>query len=192
MFESVQALLAEHGELQQELADPALHADAARAKKVNRRYAELSRIVAANAAWQEAQDDLEAARELAKEDDAFAEEVPSLEESLAQAQERLILSEKQAVVAELAGTTAHELNQPLTSVMGYAELLLKRMAPDDANRRAVDIVLREAARMAEIVRKIGKITKYETKAYVGGTTILDLEKSSELNTAGEAGETGAK
>ena len=80
VFESVQALLAEHGELQEELADPALHADAARAKKVNRRYAELSRIVAAHAAWQQAQDDLEAARELAKEDDAFAEEVPSLEE----------------------------------------------------------------------------------------------------------------
>ena len=63
MFESVQALLAEHGELQQELADPALHADAARAKKVNRRYAELSRIVAAHDAWQQAGDDLEAARE---------------------------------------------------------------------------------------------------------------------------------
>ena len=89
MFESVQTLLAEHGELQEELADPALHADAARAKKVNRRYAELSRIVAAHSAWLQAQDDLAAARELAKEDEAFAEEVPSLEESLAQAQERL-------------------------------------------------------------------------------------------------------
>lgn len=89
MFESVQALIAEHAALQDELADPALHADAARAKRVNRRYAELSRIVAANAAWQEAQDDLEAARELAKEDDAFAEEVPSLEEHLAESQEKL-------------------------------------------------------------------------------------------------------
>lgn len=89
MFESVQALIAEHAALQDELADPALHADAARAKRVNRRYAELTRIVAANAAWQEAQDDLEAARELAKEDDAFAEEVPSLEEHLAESQEKL-------------------------------------------------------------------------------------------------------
>ncbi|HET6673435.1 MAG TPA: peptide chain release factor 1 [Agromyces sp.] len=89
MFESVQALLAEHGELQEELADPALHADAARAKRVNRRYAELSRIVAAHSAWLEAGDDLEAARELAKEDAAFAEEVPSLEAGLSSAQERL-------------------------------------------------------------------------------------------------------
>jgi peptide chain release factor 1 len=89
VFESVQALLAEHGELQEQLADPALHADPARAKKVNRRYAELSRIVAAHAAWLEAHDDLAAAAELAKEDEAFAEEVPSLQEGLATAQERL-------------------------------------------------------------------------------------------------------
>jgi peptide chain release factor 1 len=89
MFESVQALIAEHAALQEELADPALHADAARAKRVNRRYAELSRIVAAHVAWQQAEDDLEAARELAKEDEAFAEEVPALEEHLADAQEKL-------------------------------------------------------------------------------------------------------
>ncbi|WP_353815482.1 peptide chain release factor 1 [Agromyces sp. SYSU T00266] len=89
MFESVQALIAEHTSLQDELADPALHADAARAKRVNRRYAELSRIVAAHDAWRQAEEDLEAARELAKEDEAFAEEVPGLEEHLAEAQEKL-------------------------------------------------------------------------------------------------------
>ncbi|MGR0320144.1 peptide chain release factor 1 [Agromyces sp. ZXT2-3] len=89
MFESVRALIAEHTALQEELADPALHADAARARKVNRRYAELSRIVAANDAWRQAQEDVEAARELAREDAAFAEEVPGLEERLAESQEKL-------------------------------------------------------------------------------------------------------
>jgi PAS domain S-box-containing protein len=102
-----------------------------------------------------------------------------IERTLAQAQEKLIETEKQALIAELAGTTAHELNQPLTSIMGYAELLKRRVAADDSNHRAVDTILREAERMAEIVRKIGKITRYETKAYVGETQILDLEKSSE-------------
>ncbi|WP_395243644.1 peptide chain release factor 1 [Agromyces sp. MMS24-K17] len=89
MFETVHALIAEHGELQEELADPALHADAARAKKVNRRYAELSRIVHAHESWVQAGEDLAAARELAKEDDAFADEVPDLEAGLAEAQEKL-------------------------------------------------------------------------------------------------------
>jgi peptide chain release factor 1 len=89
MFESVEVLKKEHRELQDELADPALHADAARSKRVNRRYAELSRIVAAEATWNQAKDDLEAARELAKEDDAFAEEVPALEELVQTSQEKL-------------------------------------------------------------------------------------------------------
>jgi peptide chain release factor 1 len=89
VFESVAVLLAEHEDLQNQLADPAVHADAARAKKINRRYAELSRIVAAHAAWTQGVDDLEAARELAGEDEAFAAEVPALEESLAASEEKL-------------------------------------------------------------------------------------------------------
>jgi PAS domain S-box-containing protein len=102
-----------------------------------------------------------------------------IEQRLLQAQEKLVVTEKQALIAELAGTTAHELNQPLTSVMGYSELLKKKLSPDDSNYRAVDIILREAERMAEIVRKIGRITRYETKAYVGSTKMIDLDKSAD-------------
>ena len=102
-----------------------------------------------------------------------------IEQRLLQAQEKLLITEKQAVVAELAGAAAHELNQPLTSVVLYIEMMLRRMAPDDANQRSVHAIGREAARMAEIVKKIGRITRYETKQYVGGASILDLEKSSE-------------
>ena len=89
MFESVATLRAEHEQLQQQLGDPALHADPARAKKVNRRYAELSKILKAHDDWLQAQDDLAAARELAKEDETFAAEVPGLETGLTDAQERL-------------------------------------------------------------------------------------------------------
>ncbi len=89
MFESVQTLIDEHRRVQEELSDPAVHADAARAKRVNRRYAELSRIVTAHEAWVAASDDLDAARALAREDDAFAAEIPALEEGLQAAQERL-------------------------------------------------------------------------------------------------------
>lgn len=89
LFSSVSALRAEHASLQEELADPELHANAARARKVNRRYAELSQILAAADAHEGLVGDLEAARELAKEDDAFADEVPALEEQVSAAQEKL-------------------------------------------------------------------------------------------------------
>jgi peptide chain release factor 1 len=89
VFESVQTLIDEHRRVQEELSDPAVHADAARAKRVNRRYAELSRIVAAYEAWVAATDDLETAREFAREDDSIAAEIPAMEEELQSAQERL-------------------------------------------------------------------------------------------------------
>jgi len=89
VFESVSGLLAEHADLEQQLADPALHADAGRAKRVNRRYAELSQIKAAHERWTAAGEDLAAARELAREDEAFADEVPALEQAAHEAEERL-------------------------------------------------------------------------------------------------------
>jgi PAS domain S-box-containing protein len=105
-----------------------------------------------------------------------------MEQRLAQAQEQILAQERQAIVAELAGAAAHELNQPLTSVMGYAELLKRRLDPGTAPYSAAEIIFNEAERMAEIVRKIGKITRYETKSYVGRARILDLDRSAPSST----------
>ena len=102
----------------------------------------------------------------------------NLERKLTDVEARLLESEKNAVIVALAGTTAHELNQPLTSVTGYAELLKRKLKGDDPANRYVDIIYREAERMAEIVRKIGKITRYETTNYVGNSQIVDLDKAS--------------
>ena len=104
-----------------------------------------------------------------------------MEARLNKAQEELRQHERSLALAELAGTTAHELNQPLTGVIGYAELLLKRLESDSPLRGAAEVILSEAERMAEIVRKIGKITKYETRSYLGDVNILDLEKSAPNN-----------
>ncbi len=102
-----------------------------------------------------------------------------IETKLGQAEEELRLRERQAIIAELAGTAAHELNQPLTSVIGYSELLRRHLTRPSQLHNAVSVIVTEAERMAEIVRKIGKITHYETKSYVGDTRILDLDKSSD-------------
>ncbi len=102
-----------------------------------------------------------------------------VEERLAQVQKKLEVSEKQALLAELAGTAAHELNQPLTSVMGYGELLVRRLPAGTPERNAAQVIMQEAERMANLVRKIGKITRYETKSYVGEQKILDLDRAVE-------------
>jgi len=98
-----------------------------------------------------------------------------VEEQLAQAHEQLAISEKQSLLAELAGATAHELNQPLTSIMGYCELLQRLIDDNPKTEKAAGMILGEAQRMADIVKKIGQLTEYETKSYVGGQKIIDLD-----------------
>jgi peptide chain release factor 1 len=76
--ESLPALLAEHAELERTLADPSVHADQALARKLGRRYAELSRIAETAHQLETTQDDLATARELAGEDPSFAAEATEL------------------------------------------------------------------------------------------------------------------
>jgi PAS domain S-box-containing protein len=102
-----------------------------------------------------------------------------MEARLSAAQEELRTREKQALIAELAGAAAHELNQPLTSVLGYAELIRRKVGEESPLMPAASVIVQESERMADIVRKIGKITRYETKSYVGAAKIIDLDRSSE-------------
>lgn len=106
-----------------------------------------------------------------------------MERRLEEAQEELRAREQQAFIADLAGAAAHELNQPLTSVSGYAQLILRRLPPGSPLAGDVGVIIGEAERMADIVRKIGKITRYETKSYVGAAKIVDLDRASDIKTA---------
>ena len=92
-FAAVRPLLAEHAEIERALADPAVHADAGRARTLGRRYAELNRVVGAYRAFEAARDDAQAAAELAElgGDDAaeLAAELPALRAAEADAAEHL-------------------------------------------------------------------------------------------------------
>ena len=89
MFEAVESLIAEHAALEDVLADPSLHADQARARKVNQRYAELSAIVRTYRDWQRLGDDAAAARELAADDPDFAVEAEQLTTRRSEVEEHL-------------------------------------------------------------------------------------------------------
>jgi peptide chain release factor 1 len=81
--------LAEHASLEAELADPAVHADTARARRLGRRYAQLAPLVESARALEETRGDLAAARELAGEDPSFAAEAAELETRVAELGDRL-------------------------------------------------------------------------------------------------------
>jgi peptide chain release factor 1 len=82
-------LLEEFAQLEKQLADPSIHADQARARRVGRRYAELTPVHKVSAELDQVRADLAAARELAAEDAAFASEAEALAAQVPQLEERL-------------------------------------------------------------------------------------------------------
>ncbi|WIM89777.1 peptide chain release factor 1 [Candidatus Mycobacterium wuenschmannii] len=76
---AIDALVAEHADLEKKLSDPELHSDAANARKVGRRFAQIAPIVATFRQLTTAREDLDTARELAADDASFADEITELE-----------------------------------------------------------------------------------------------------------------
>ena len=93
-FASAHEMVREYQELETKMADPSIHEDQGNARKLGRRYAQLGPVVAGFNAWKSAADDLEAAKEMALEDDSFASEIPAMEivvEAAAEKLEELLL-----------------------------------------------------------------------------------------------------
>jgi peptide chain release factor 1 len=89
MFDKLDDVLAEHAEVERQLADPGIHADQNKARDLGKRYAELTPVAEAYRAYRSTQEDLQTAKELADDDASFREEIPVLEAKLADLTERL-------------------------------------------------------------------------------------------------------
>jgi signal transduction histidine kinase len=70
------------------------------------------------------------------------------------AENRLVQAAKLAAVGEMAAGIAHELNNPLTSVTGFAELALSDIPAESETRKDLEIVMREATRARDVVRRL--------------------------------------
>jgi signal transduction histidine kinase len=70
------------------------------------------------------------------------------------AENRLVQAAKLAAVGEMAAAIAHELNNPLTSVTGFAELALSDISEESETRKDLEIVMREATRARDVVRRL--------------------------------------
>lgn len=71
-----------------------------------------------------------------------------------EAESRLVQAAKLAAVGEMAAGIAHELNNPLTSVVGFTELSLESLPTESQLRNDLELVLREANRARSVVRRL--------------------------------------
>ena len=82
------------------------------------------------------------------------EELHERMEAQRNAENRLVQAAKLAAVGEMAAGVAHELNNPLTTVAGFAELVLDDLPLQSPQRLDLELVLREATRARNVVRRL--------------------------------------
>jgi C4-dicarboxylate-specific signal transduction histidine kinase len=93
-------------------------------------------------------------------------------------EEERLQKERLQVTLQMAGAVCHELNQPLQGIFGYSETLLMRFPEGDPLNYKVKKIIELTNRMGKITKKLMRITKYETKDYVHGIKIIDIDKSA--------------
>ena len=71
-----------------------------------------------------------------------------------EAERRLLQAAKLAAVGEMAAGIAHELNNPLTTVTGFTELIFDETSPDAPHRADMELILKEARRARDVVRRL--------------------------------------
>jgi|WetSurMetagenome_2_1015567.scaffolds.fasta_scaffold07504_4 two-component system, NtrC family, sensor kinase len=71
---------------------------------------------------------------------------------LREAQERLVRSEKMASVGKLAAGVAHEINNPLTGVLTFSQLLMEQFPPESSEYQDLKVINQETLRCRKIVR----------------------------------------
>jgi two-component system NtrC family sensor kinase len=77
--------------------------------------------------------------------------------------EQLMMTDRLASLGELASGTAHELNNPLTSIVGFSQLLLEKEVPDDI-REDLKIINKEAQRAASVTKNLITFARKHTPA----------------------------
>lgn len=98
-------------------------------------------------------------------------------DELAAAQARLMENERLKGVTETVGALNHEVNNPLATIVGTAQLLLRREDVDADTRHKVERMLEGAKRIQFVTSKMATLIQAQSRPYPGQSQILDVRRS---------------
>ena len=112
------------------------------------------------------------------------------EEREKQLQQELTIASRLATVGEMSSGIAHEINNPLTGVIGFSSLLLKKDLPDDI-RKDVNVIYEGAQRVARITSRMLTFAR-QHKPDRASVDINDIVETTLAMRAYEASASGIK
>ena len=91
--------------------------------------------------------------DLADSFNAMAQALKKRDEQLKEfATQRIMASERLALIGQLSANVAHELNNPLTGIVTYSHLILEEIECDDPQRTSIEKIVGQATRCRDIIR----------------------------------------
>jgi hypothetical protein len=99
-----------------------------------------------------------------------------------QFEEERLQKERLQGVIEMAGAACHELNQPLQTLAAYVHSLLRDLSEGSPMFEKIKEIREGIHQAGQITKKIMNITKYETKEYIDGSKIIDIDRASSSET----------
>ncbi|UCD58509.1 MAG: 4Fe-4S binding protein [Candidatus Hydrogenedentota bacterium] len=103
------------------------------------------------------------------------EELKKANEDLASAQERLVLTERLASLGQLSAGVAHEINNPLGTILLFSHALLKQIEEGDSRQKNLQTIVSEATRCKNIVRGLLDFAR-QSRVSKAPTNLTDLIK----------------
>ena len=107
----------------------------------------------------------------------MASELKQRESSLKAAQDALVQSEKMAAIGTLSAGLAHEVKNPLSAVLGYAQLSKRKLDQPEALLKNLDIIEHETKRCNEIISNLMQFSRQEKGEFVQITVNEVVSKS---------------
>ena len=120
------------------------------------------------------------------EADRRARELEAAYSELQSAQDTLVRAERMSAMNQLIVSLCHEINNPLTVVLGYAQWLQAEGTVFSAEvQQALEAIEVSAVQIRDVVRALGEV-KDRLIPYVGGTMMIDILGQQDEDEPGEA------
>src|SRR3989339_164248 len=99
----------------------------------------------------------------------------NIEKEKEKLQEKLFQSEKMSAIGKLASGVAHEINNPLTVILGYSQIVLKRLKEDNEFYKPLKMIEKETVRSKILVEQLLQFSRMQKVVFIP----FDLNKAVE-------------